>query len=242
MKLAYVYARATTLELLRMPSFCIPTLAYPALVFLLFGLPNVDGRANVFLASYAAFAMLGIGFFQFGVGLAIERTTPWQRFLRALPAAAMQRVAGRLAAAAVFGTATTVVVAGVVLATTSAQLSAQSWLRLALALGAGSVPFVLFGVALAYWCTPRGALPIANAVYLVLAYAGGLWTGPTGVPDAIEGISRYTPTRQWGEILWPAAAGGAWHAEHWLVLAAYAAAFAALAAWGYERDEGQRYR
>jgi ABC-2 type transport system permease protein len=27
----------------------------------------------------------------------------------------------------------------------------------------------------------------------------------------------------------------------WLVLLAYSAAFAALAAWGYRRDEGRRY-
>jgi ABC-2 type transport system permease protein len=242
MRLALIYTRATTLELLRMPSFCIPTIAYPALVFLLFGLPNAGGKANLLLASYAAFAVLGVGFFQFGVGFAIERTTPWQRFLRALPARATPRIAGRLVTATFFAASTTLGVVLVVLATTPADLSANQWARLTLTLAAGGIPFVLLGVALAYWCTPKGALPIANALYLVLAYAGGLWTGPSGIPSSIRVISTYTPTRQWADILWSVAADKPWRAEHWLILTGYAIAFALLASWGFQRDEGQQFR
>lgn len=242
MRLAFVYSRAMTVELLRMPSFVVPTVAYPALVFLVLGLPNVHGEPDVLLASYAAFAILGVGFFQFGVGLAIERTTPWQSFMRTLPAPPWPRIAGRAAAAALFGAATTVVVVIVVLATTSAGLSALGWARLAAALLLGSIPFVVLGVAMAYWFSPRGALPIANALYLLLSYTGGLWTGPDRLPDVVRSVSPYTPTRQWGEVLWPAVSDQPWRPRSWLLLAAWGAAFVALAAWGYLRDEGQRFR
>jgi ABC-2 type transport system permease protein len=42
--------------------------------------------------------------------------------------------------------------------------------------------------------------------------------------------------------LWPAVLGTPWHVQHWLALFGFAALFAALAAWGYRRDEGQRFR
>ena len=86
MRLALVHARIQVVELVRFPGFSIATLVFPALLFVLFGLPRADDHPDVLLASYAAFAVLGVGFFQFGVSGAIERVTPWQAWLRTLPA------------------------------------------------------------------------------------------------------------------------------------------------------------
>lgn len=242
MRLALVHARVQVVELLRFPGFSVATLIFPAIFFVLFGLPRAGDQANVMLASYAAFAVLGVGFFQFGVGGAIERTTPWNAWLRTLPAAAGVRIAARVLAACVFSFAAVALVVVVALATTDASLHAAAWLRLAAALVAGAVPFVVLGLVIAYWASPKSALPVANILYMLLAYAGGLWTGPSGLPHAMRAISPWTPTRQWGDVLWPAVTGAPWSASHWLVLAAYAAGFAALAAWGFRRDELQRFR
>jgi len=242
MRLALVHARLQTVELLRFPGFSVATLGFPSLLFLLFGLPRAGHDANLLLASYAAFAVLGVGFFQFGVSVAIERGTPWQLYVRTLPAAAASRLAGRVLAALAFATSSAAIVAGVALATTSASLGATAWLRLAVALLLGSTPFVLLGLAIAFWTSARSALPVANVLYMLLAYAGGLWTGPRDLPHAVRSLSPYTPTRQWGDVLWPAVAGGPWRASHWLALAAYGAVFALGAVWGYRRDEGQRFR
>ncbi len=242
MKLALAHTRMQILELLRIPGFSIATLSFPALLFLLFGLPRAHGRADLLLASYAAFGVLGVGFFQFGVSTAIERSTPWYTYMRTLPAPAVARIAGRVLSALAFATVASTLVIAIALATTSASLDAASWARLAAALSLGAVPFVVLGLAIAYCTTPRSALPVANILYMLLSYAGGLWTGPADLPHAVRAISRFTPTRQWGDVLWPAALGTRWHASHWLALAAYTAAFGLLAAWGYRRDEGQRFR
>jgi ABC-2 type transport system permease protein len=241
-RLALVYGKLQVVELFRFPGFSVATLGFPTLVFVLFGLPRVDGHANVLLASYAAFSVLGVGFFQFGVSTAIERVTTWHTFVRILPAPAASRFAGRTLAAFVFATLSAATVIVVALATTSASLTATAWLRLVTALVVGAVPFVLLGLAIAYWTSPRTALPVANILYMLLSYAGGLWTGPGDLPHAVRGISSYTPTRQWGDILWPTVSGEPWRVGHWLALVAYAAGFAAIAAWGYRRDEGQRFR
>jgi len=94
--------------------------------------------------------------------------------LRTLPAPPTARIGARVIAALVFTLASVTVVVVVALATTSASLSAIAWIRLVVALFAGSVPFVVLGLAIAYWASPKSALPVANILYILLAYAGGL--------------------------------------------------------------------
>jgi ABC-2 type transport system permease protein len=231
-----------TLELLRYPAFSVPTLAFPGLFFLLF-VSSREGRdATLLVASFAGFAFLAVAFFQFGVGIAAERETPWERFLRTLPARTSVRFAARLLSGTVFGLASAGMVVLVGLATTDAHLTAARWSAFVVALVAGAVPFALLGIALGYWTSPRGALPVANILYLVLAFAGGLWTTPVNLPSSVASISPLVPTRQFGNVLWGATEGRLWRPRDWLLLLGWSTVFAALAAWGYRRDEGRRYR
>lgn len=242
MKLALVHARFTTLELLRYPSFSVPTLALPAIFFAFFGIPRGDTGAEILLASFAAYAVLSVAFFQFGVAMAIERSRPWETYLRTLPVSPSTRMSARILSAVLFAFVAVAAVVAVALPTTTPNLPAAGWLRLGVALAAGGIPFTLLGIALGYWLPAKGALPVANILYLTLSYVGGLWTGPRGLPHALTGISQVLPTRQWGDVLWAAVLNGSWPAAHWLTLALYATAFGAFAAWGYVRDEGERFR
>jgi ABC-2 type transport system permease protein len=243
-KLVLLHARAATLELLRYPTFSVPTLAFPALFFLLFVAPRSDTDADPtrLLASFAGFAVLGVSFFQFGVGIAAERESPWERFVRTLPVRLRVRFAARVLSAAFFGLASAGLVAVTAVATTDAALSPTRWIALAAALALGALPFALLGIALGYWVSPRSALPTANVLYLVLAFMGALWTTPERLPGSVERVSPFVPTRQFGDALWSAAAGHLWHPRDWALLAGWGIVFAALAVWGYRRDEGRRYR
>ncbi len=241
MRLARLHARAITLELLRYPAFSVPTLAFPALFFLLFVSSREEREATLLVASFAGFAFLSVAFFQFGVGIAAERESPWERYLRTLPLAARVRFAARLVSGSLFGLASAGLVALTGVATTDAHLSPSRWAALVAALALGAVPFALLGIALGYWASPRGALPLANILYLVLAFAGGLWTTPAHLPSAVASVSPLVPTRQFGNVLWGATEGRLWRPRDWLLLLAWGAGFAALAAWGYRRDEGRRY-
>jgi len=239
--LVLVHARAMTLELLRYPAFSVPTLAFPALFFLLFVASRGDRNATLLLASFAGFAFLAVAFFQFGVGIASERESPWERFQRTLPARAGVRLAARLLSGTLFGLASAGLVALTAVATTDAHLSAVRWGGLVVALALGALPFALLGIALGYWVSPRGALPVANMLYLVLAFAGGLWTTPARLPSAVASVSPLLPTRQFGNVLWGAANGSLWRPQDWLLLLVWGVAFGLLALWGYSRDEGRRY-
>ncbi len=79
--LVVAYSRLAVVELVRLPAFVAPTLAFPPLLFLFFGAPRADGADTAWAisASFAAFAVLGVLLFQFGVGIADDRDSPWER-------------------------------------------------------------------------------------------------------------------------------------------------------------------
>ena len=242
MRLALLHARAMTVELVRHPAYVVPTIVFPSAFFLFFVAPSPGPFATVKMAAFAGFAAIGVAFFQFGVGIAVERASPWETYLRTLPVGASARLGARVLSAAVFGTAAAVTLVAVALATTDAHLSPLRWAELGIVLLLGVVPFALLGIALGYWVPQRGALPIANLLYLGLSYLGGLWIRPRDLPHAAAAVSPYLPTRALADVLAAVVYGDPFASRGWLALVAFAAAFAALAAWGYHRDEGKRFR
>jgi ABC-2 type transport system permease protein len=231
-----------TVELLRQPAYLVPTLAFPAVFFLFFAAPVTVVAADVRMATFAGFAAIGVAFFQFGVGIAVERSSPWETYVRTLPVTASVRLVARLLSAAVFAAASAAVVAAVAVAATPVSLPVATWLELAAALVAGMVPFALLGVAIGYWAPPRAALPLANLLYLVLSYAGGLWFRPDRLPRVVEAFSSFLPTHALADVLVAAALGGSPPWRSWGMLMAFAGLFGLVAAWGYRRDELRRYR
>jgi ABC-2 type transport system permease protein len=241
MRLLLVHARALTLELVRYPAYVVPTLILPAVFFLFFVAPASAQGATARMATFAGFAVIGVAFFQFGVGIAIDRGQPWEAYLRTLPVGPLVRLAARLVSAALFASAAAALLIATALVVSDASLHSPRWIGLAVVLLLGTIPFALLGIALGYWVPARGALPIANLLYLVLSYAGGLWIRPGGLPRVVQTISPYLPTRALSDALVATALGTGLRVGSWLSLAGFALLFAWLAAIGYRRDEGRRY-
>ncbi len=242
MRLVFVHARAMTLELARHPAYLVPTLVFPAVFFLFFVVPGAGGYSTVKMATFAGFAAIGVAFFQFGVGIAVERASPWERYLRTLPLGVGVRLGARVLSAAIFAAAAAAALVLTAVATTGASLPAGRWLELACVLILGTAPFALLGIALGYWAPERGALPIANLLYLGLSYAGGLWIRPQDLPAGVAAVSPYLPTRALADVLTATVSGNPFSPRPWAVLIAFAALFAATAVWGYRRDEGRHFR
>jgi ABC-2 type transport system permease protein len=242
MRLVLLHARALTLELARHPAYVVPTLVFPAVFFLFFVAPGAGGYSTVKMATFAGFAAIGVAFFQFGVGIAVERASPWERYLRTLPVGVGARLTARVLSAAVFAAAAAATLILTAVVTTDAALPAERWFELACVLALATAPFALLGIALGYWAPERGALPIANLLYLGLSYAGGLWIRPQDLPGDVRAISPYLPTRALADVLSATVSGDAFSPRPWLILAAFAALFAATAVWGYRRDEGRRFQ
>jgi ABC-2 type transport system permease protein len=240
-RLVLEHARAMTIELVRYPAYVVPTLLLPTVFFLFFVSPGPRAEATARMATFAGFAVIGVSFFQFGVGIAADRISPWEVYLRTLPAGPGARLAARLVSAAVFACLSAGALVATAVAVTNASLSGARWIALAATLLLGTVPFAFLGVALGYWAPARSALPIANLLYLVLAYAGGLWIRPSGLPGSVAAVSRFLPTGALSEALVAATVGTWVDWRAWFGLALFSGLFAVLAVAGYRRDEGRRF-
>ena len=244
MKLALAHARAETRQLLRFPGYWVPTLGFSGAALLLFGRHFERGEPERLLAGFAATALLTVAFFQFGVGIATSRTTPWESFLRTLPVSVGTRLAGRVISALAFAAATAGIVAVVAITVYGVSMSLVRFAALFLVLLVGCIPFAFLGIAFGYWLSPKAALPVANALFLPLAIGGFLWTRPTDdVPRVVDLGSQVLPTRSWVEILDSIATGdNPLPVHHVVALAAWGVVFFGLAWWGFRRDEGERFR
>jgi len=244
MRLALAYARAETRQLLRFPGYWVPTVGFSGLALLIFGRYFERGEPERLLAGFAATALLTVAFFQFGVGIASSRTTPWESFLRTLPVSVATRIAGRVLSALGFAATTAGVVVLVATTMYGASMSVLRFVALLLGLLVGSVPFAFLGIAFGYWLSPKAALPVANMLFLPLAVGGSLWTRPTDeVPRSVDLASQFLPTRSWVEVLDSIATGDSpLPLHHVAALTAWGVTFFALAWWGFRRDEGERFR
>lgn len=232
-------------QLLRSPGYLVPTLIFPAMLFSFFGLATSNKypqAAPAILASWSVYAVLGVAFYQFGVGVAQARSMHWASYLRTLPAGPAPQISAQLSVAVIFA----VLAAGLLWATafiaTPLNLSVGQGLRLAFALALGSIPFAGLGIAIGYSVSARSAVPVANLIYLPMAFAGGLWLPPDRLPLAVQQISPFLPTRMFAEVAWAAVEGRGTPLAAAGGLAAYGVLFIAFAAWRYRHEERQRYR
>ena len=229
--------------LIRTPAYSLVTVLIPGVVFVFIGSSVSDSQeaANIVMASFAIFAALGVAFFQFGVGIANDRESPWEQFAHVLPVSPGTRFAGNALSAVTFAIVVVAVLIVVALALTDAARPIVSWLRMLVAVFLGAVPMALLGIAIGYWSPPKAALPIANIIYVALSFGGGLFILPSGMPTFLNSISTVLPTRQIGELAWSAVLGHPWSIQPWLWLVGYSVLFGVIAAAGYRRDEGARY-
>src|SRR5207247_11390332 len=145
-RLVVLHARALTVELGRHPAYVVPTLLFPAAFFIVFAAPGPPAFAAVKMTAFAGFAAIGVAFFQFGVGIAVERATPWETYLRTLPIGAPTRLGARVLSASAFAAAASATLVAVAVVVTGASLPPSRWAALAVVLLAGTIPFALLGI------------------------------------------------------------------------------------------------
>jgi ABC-2 type transport system permease protein len=245
MKIIWANFKIVSISLLRIPAYWVPTVLFPAMLFSFFGLPAAKTSpqaAAVVMASFSAFAVIGVSFYQFGIGIAQERVNPWDSYLRTLPTGPGPRIAAQLLVALVFGAGAASTVALITIWGAGLEMNLIRWLHFGMSLLIGAVPFTLMGIAIGYLAPPKAAVPLANLLHIPLTFAGGLWMRPSELPEIIQVISPYVPTRHLGEIVWASVLGQDAPLQSWLWLLGYSILFALLAGYGRARDEGERFR
>lgn len=243
----------------RIPAFVVGTVAFPVMLFLLFGLsnsgqtlPQGTSVGAFLLTSFSAYGLIGVALFGFGVGVATERGQGWMKLLRATPMPAWTLFAAKIVMSLLFGTLVLLLMAAVGSLFAGVRLGALEWLRWGATLLLGALPFSTLGFALGYLAGPNSASPIANLVYLPLSFASGLFVPLSNLPEFLRDIAGYLPTYHYGQLAWGTigdrsdlalivGASSGDFAQHAAWLLGTFVLFGALALIGYRRDEGKQY-
>ena len=195
------------LKMLRQPSYAVPTIGFPVMFYILFGIllgsrGSVKGinLAEYLIASYGAFGVVGAAMFGFGVGIAGERAQGWLLLKRVSPMPPAALVGAKVVMSATFGLIIIALMglAGVLFGNVS--LTTTQWARLALVLVLGNVPFCLIGLAIGLAVSPSAAPGIVNLIHLPLAFLSGLALPIEAMPAALRTFAQVLPQYHLGQL------------------------------------------
>jgi len=245
-RLTWLHTRYQVLEALRVPVVIVSTAALPALVFLVFVVPQAQGwqpvEATAATAQLAVFSAMSVALFTQGAGIAEDRALPWDTHLRTLPVGAVPRFLARVLMCMFFtvlGVVPLVILAAVL---TAASVTVSQFLLGIAALLLAGVPLLAIGLSVGFSMPAKAALAVAQVLLLPLAFTGGLFLPPEGMPDWLAAISTWTPTRAGRELVISAATGLELPSSVLPVLAGWTVVFGAVAVWAIRRDQGRRFR
>ena len=225
----------------RTPEFALPTLLFPAMFYVFFGLVfSMSSSMHMptwLLATYGVFGIMGPALFGFGVGIAIEKGEGWLRLKRVAPVSPIVPLIARAAMAMLFALIVFVILATLGALFGDVRMPRADWLALAATLTVGALPFCAMGLAAGLWLSPQAAPAVVNLIYLPLAFLSGLWIPLMIFPQWLQSLAVALPPYHLAEIALDVV--GAKPADdlalHVVVLAAFTVAFIAIAAIGWRR-------
>ncbi|HET8899815.1 MAG TPA: ABC transporter permease [Rhodanobacteraceae bacterium] len=227
-------ARSECLRYLRMPSFMLPVLLFPALFYLVFGIlmnrATGTGAAHYLLASYAVFGVMSPGLFGFGVSLSLERDGGLLTLKRALPMPPGAYLVGKMLMAMLTAAIVVCLLLGMGLLLAHLPLTPGQAVALLLTGVLGVLPFCALGMWVGMLVKGQGAPGLLQLVYLPMAFLSGLWFPLPMLPHALQSIAPLWPSYHLDRIamaaiaVQPAAVWG-----HVAVLAGFTVVFFALA-------------
>lgn len=239
-------AKYEFLKTLRQPAYVVPTLTFPLIFYVMFGVV-FGGKQSVgavslstyLLATYSAFGVIGASLFGFAVGVAMERGYGWLQLKRASPMPPLACLVAKAAMSMIFSAilVTALFVAGIAFG--GVHLSIARFLGLAGTMIAGTLPFCALGLLIGCYSAPNSAPAVVNILFLPLAFCSGLWLPIQMLPKFPQHLAPFLPPYHLGQLaLQQVGFKGAGHTlQHVAALAAFTVVFLLLAQRGFKRDD-----
>ncbi|MBN8480608.1 MAG: ABC transporter permease [Xanthomonadales bacterium] len=198
-------AKYEFLRLWRTPSFALPSLLFPILFYVLFGVVLAGGRggaevARYLLATYGVFGIMGSALFGFGVTIAIERDNGQLEYKRALPMPPGAVLLAKMAMAMLFAAITSVLLAVVGGVFAGVSLAPWQWVALFAVNVLGVLPFCAVGLLIGSLVSGSAAPAFVNLVYLPMAFLSGLWMPLTMLPAFIAKSAPAWPSYHLAQV------------------------------------------
>ncbi len=238
-------------KVLRTPAYAIPTIAFPTIFYIFFGIafgghqPAHGGvtLAKYLLATYGTFGVMGASLFGFAVTVAMERGYGWLEVKRTSPMPISAYFVAKMAMAVTFSAivVSLLYVLGYTMGGVSMPLGAAA--SMFGILMSGALTFSALGLAIGYLSGPTSAAPIVNLVFMPMSFLSGLWIPIFALPKFIQKIALGLPAFHLSQLALASigATKDSDTALHVIGLAITTIVFLALAYFGYRRDEGKMY-
>jgi ABC-2 type transport system permease protein len=233
---AYVQeAKSECLRYLRNPGFLLPTLLFPSVFYLMFGIflahSNSAEAPRYLLASYGTFGVMAPGLFAFGVSLALERDTGLLTLKRAMPMPPGAYLLGKMAMAVLVAAVISIILMCMAVFLAGVSLPAPRLAMFFMLEVLGVLPFCALGLLIGTLVKGQGAPGVVNLVYLPMAFLSGLWFPLSMMPSFIQSIAPLLPAYHLDQLaLSVVGLGQGGVLVHVLVLVGFTAAFLLLAA------------
>jgi ABC-2 type transport system permease protein len=230
----WLEARCEFLRVLRAPAFAVPTLVFPPMFYLLFGvlLNGNHGKASSYLmATYGVFGVMAPGLFGFGVAMAMDRERGFLALKRALPTPPGALLLAKMAMAMLFAAMISIILSTLGLALGHVALSPLQWAQLFMVDVFGVLPFCAIGLYIGTTVSGQGAPAVINLLYLPMAFLAGLWMPLSMLPSVFATLAPAWPAYHLAQIALSVVGldDGGSVAVHAIVLLAVSALFFLLA-------------
>ena len=230
----WLEARCEFLRVLRAPAFAVPTLVFPPMFYLLFGvlLNGGHGKASSYLlATYGVFGVMAPGLFGFGVAMAMDRERGFLALKRALPTPPGALLLAKMAMAMLFAAMISTILSTLGLTLGHVALSPLQWAQLFMVDVFGVLPFCAIGLYIGTTVSGQGAPAVINLLYLPMAFLAGLWMPLSMLPALFATLAPAWPAYHLAQIALSVVGldDGGSVAVHAIVLLAVSALFFLLA-------------
>lgn len=201
----FLEARYEFVRLLRTPSFALPTILFPSMFYLLFGVAlsssmhGIDA-AKYLLATYSVFGVMAPGLFGFGMVVAMEREQGLLTLKRALPMPPGAYLFAKMAMAMLFAALITLLLVALAAGLGHVRMPLQDWLALFGVDVLGVLPFCALGLLVGTLVGGQGAPAVVNLIYLPMSFLSGLWIPLPILPKFLRQIAPLWPSTHLGQI------------------------------------------
>jgi ABC-2 type transport system permease protein len=227
--------RTECLRYLRTPSFLLPTLLFPTVFYLMFGIflghANGPDAPRFFLAAYGTFGVMAPGLFGFGVSLAMERDNGLMTLKRALPMPPAAYLLGKMVMALMVAAVVIVLLLAMAVLLAHVPLSLGQIITIFFTCVFGVLPFCAMGLFVGSLIKGQGAPGAINLIYLPMAFLSGLWFPLSILPKVLQQLGPVWPSYHLNQLALDAVGLGQGEAlTHVTVLAIYTVFFTVIAA------------
>lgn len=190
------------LKLWRLPSFVLPTIAFPIVFYVLFGVvlaPTFHLSAvasRVMIANFGTMAVMATCLFACGVRVAVERGQGWLEAKRASPVPISAYFVAKFVATLTFAVAAIALLLAIGNIFGHGQLQLEQAALLYLILLGGCIPFSALGLTVGYLVEGSAAPAVVNVIMWPMAILSGLWMPLSMLPVFVRHLAPKLPSFQ----------------------------------------------